>query len=248
MFFPDNYEFYCPVKINSGNRALENLPFELDALNARKPLIVTDKESAKKGLIKKITDAFKDSGMTLGIFDGVPPVPDRKLVRRLMNSYRDTGCDSIIAAGEGVVVDTAKALNIVVSGRPEDLHEAAGEDMIQNPLGPFVFVPTASGTGFETSRFAALEGLSFSSHLLMPDLVIIDPRMMKAQKADVVVSTSMVALAHSTQAYTCPAKNPMNDTYAYAAMQFVGENLVNVIRYGDKKGRLALAISVFKYL
>ena len=161
MFFPDNYEFYCPVKINSGNRALENLPFELDALNARKPLIVTDKENAKKGLIKKITDAFKDSGMTLGIFDGVPPVPDRKLVRGLMNRYRDTGCDSIIAAGEGVVVDTAKALNIVVSGRPEDLHEAAGEDMIQNPLGPFVFVP--EGEAVQPDEVDAITGATRTS-------------------------------------------------------------------------------------
>jgi len=53
MFFPDNYEFYCPVKINSGNRALEHLPVELDALNATKPLVITDKKIAKKGLIKK---------------------------------------------------------------------------------------------------------------------------------------------------------------------------------------------------
>ena len=240
MFFPDNYEFYCPVKINSGKRALENLPFELDSLNARKPLIITDTKSAKKGMIRKVTDSLKDSGMTVGVFGAIPPVPDRKMVRGLMNSYRDTGCDSIVAMGEGAVVDTAKALNIVVSGRPEDLHGTTGDDMIKNPLKPFVFVPTASGTGFETSRYATLEGLHFSSHFLMPDLVIIDPRMVRAEKADMVVSTSMVALAHSAQAYTCPEKNPMNDTYAYAAMQFVGENLVNVIRYGDKKGRLAL--------
>ena len=241
MFFPDNYEFYCPVKINSGNRALEHLPVELDALNATKPLVITDKKIAKKGLIKKIEGAFKDSGITMAIFDGIPPVPDLKLVRRLMNNYLDTGCDSIIAAGGGAVVNTAKALDIVISGKPEDLKEVAGEDRIKNPLGPFIFVPTAYGTGFETSRFATLGGLSFSSHFLMPDLVVIDPRMVTAEKANAVVSTAMVALAHSAQAYTCPAKNPMTDTYAYAAMQFVGENLVNVIRYGDKKGRLALA-------
>jgi len=241
MFFPDNYEFYCPVKINSGNRALEHLPVELDALNAGKPLIITDREIAKKGLIKKIAGAFKDSGITMGIFDGTPPVPDLKLVRRLMNNYRDTGCDSIIAAGGGAVVDMAKALNIVVSGRPEDLKEVAGENLIKNPLGPFVFVPTASGTGFETSRFATLGELSFSSRFLMPDLVVIDPRMVTAEKADAVISTAMIALAHCAEAYTCPAKNPMTDTYAYAAMQFVGENLANVVKSGDKKGRLALA-------
>jgi len=241
MFFPDNYEFYCPVKINSGSRALEHLPVELDALNAGKPLILTDRVVAKKGLIRKIRGAFKDSGITLSIFDGIPPVPDLKLLRSLMNNYRDTGCDSIIAVGGGVVVDTAKALNIVVSGKPEDLKEVVGEDLIKNPLGPFVFVPTVSGTGFETSRFATLGGLSFASNFLMPDLVVIDPRMVIAENANVLVSTAMIALAHCAEAYTCPAKNPMTDTYAYPAIQFIGENLVSVIKSGDRKGRLTLA-------
>ncbi|MCD6487186.1 MAG: iron-containing alcohol dehydrogenase [Syntrophobacterales bacterium] len=241
MFFPDNYEFYCPVKINSGNKALEHLPVELDALNAVKPLILTDRVVVKKGLIRRITSAFKDSGITMDIFDGIPQAPDLKLVRRLMNIYRDTGCDSIIAVGGGAVVDTAKALDIVVSGKPEDLRDVAGNDLIKNPLGPLVFVPTASGTGFETSGFAALGGMVFSSRFLMPDLVVIDPRMITSEKADAVVATSMIALAHCAEAYTCPAKNPMIDTYAYPAMQFIGENLVNVIKSGDRKGRLALA-------
>jgi len=240
MFFPDNYEFRCPVKINSGNKALEHLPVELADLNAGKPLILTDKDVTQKGLIRKITGAFKDSGMTMSIFGNIPRTPDLRLVRRLMSIYRDTGCDSIIAVGEGGVVETAKALNIVVSGKPEDLKEVAGNDLITHPLNPFVFVPTASGTGFETSAYAALEDMTFFSGFLMPDLVVIDPRMITSEKANVVISTSMIALAHSAEAYVCPEKNPMTDTYAYPAMQFIGENLVNVIRAGDKKGRLAL--------
>ncbi|MDO9515187.1 MAG: iron-containing alcohol dehydrogenase [Syntrophales bacterium] len=241
MFFPDNYEFFCPTKINSGKRALEQIPFELDALNARKPLIITDKETAKKGLVKKITGAFRDSGIAVGIFDGVPPVPDLELIRGLANNYRDAGCDSTIAVGGGAVVDAAKALNIVVSGRPEDLKAFAGEDLIENSLRPLVFVPTPLGTGFETSRFATLEELTFSSPFLMPDLVVIDPRMMTAERPAELISTAMIALAHCAEAYTCPAKNPMTDTYAYAGMRFIGENLANVIRSDDKDGRLALA-------
>jgi len=243
MFLPDTYEFFCPTKIHSGTRALEQIPFELDALNARKPLIIADKETVQGGLVKRITGAFRDSGITAGIFDDVPQVPDLALIRDLAGSYRDAGCDSMIAVGSGTVVDTAKALNIVVSGRPEDLKAAAGENLIENPLRPLVLVPTPSGTGFETSRFAALEEMAFSSPFLMPDLVIIDPRMMSAEGMDVVISTAMIALAHCAEAYTCPAKNPMTDTYAYAGMQFIGENLVNVIRSDDKggRGRLALA-------
>ena len=32
------FEFFCPVKIVSGHRALENISFELDARGAKRPL------------------------------------------------------------------------------------------------------------------------------------------------------------------------------------------------------------------
>lgn len=241
MFFPDNHEFRCPVKINSGNKALEHLPVELAALNADKPLILTVGSAAGKGFIRKITGAFKDSGITVGVFDNIPPVADLELLRRLVNIYRDTGCDSIIAVGGGIVADTAKALDIVVSGRPEDLKKFAGNAEITNPLKPLVLVSTSSGTGFETSRFAAFGGMTFSSLFLMPNLVVIDPRMLVTEKAEAVISTSMIALAHCVEAYVCPAKNPLIDTYAYPAIQFIGENLIDVVKSGNMKGRLALA-------
>jgi len=72
MFFPHHYEFFCPVKTHSGNRALEHLPVELDALNARKPLVITGKDAAKAGLVDVLIHAFRDSGITIGVFDGVP--------------------------------------------------------------------------------------------------------------------------------------------------------------------------------
>lgn len=241
MFFPDTYEFFCPTKIHSGMRALEQIPFELDILNARKPLIMTDSGTARKGVLKKVAGAFRDSGTTVSVFDDVPPVPDLRLIRDLAKGYRDAGCDSIIMVGGGTVADAAKALNIVVSGRPEDLKAAAGEDLLEHPLGPLLFVPTLSGTGFEGSRFATLEGMAFSSPFLMPDLVVIDPRMMTSEPISAIVSTAMIALVHCAEAYTCPAKNPMTDTYAYAGMRFIREHLMAVIETGDKGGRLALA-------
>jgi hypothetical protein len=88
MHLPEHYEFFCPVKINSGNRALEQTPFELDALNARKPLVIARKDDSERGLVDVIVDAFKDSGIAVGIFDGVPVAPDLKLIRELFNIYR----------------------------------------------------------------------------------------------------------------------------------------------------------------
>lgn len=242
MFLPSNYEFFCRVKTNSGNRALDHLPFELDTLNARKPFVITKKSASKRGLTDIIINAFKDSGITIGIFDGVPSVPDVTLIRELFSTYRDRGYDAIIALGGDAVTDTAKALNIAVSGEPEDLERCAGDDLIKKPLKPFIMIPTLSGSGYETSRYAFLAGRTYASHFLMPDIVVIDPRMCIAEDMMTTAASSLVALTHSVEAYVSPGKNPLTDSYAFPAIRFIMENVLNVIKNPlNKKGCLALA-------
>ena len=46
------YEFYCPVKILAGLKALEHLPAELAERGCAAPMILTDKGVKAAGLIK----------------------------------------------------------------------------------------------------------------------------------------------------------------------------------------------------
>jgi alcohol dehydrogenase len=242
MYLPERYEFFCPVKINSGNRALEHVPFELDALNARKPLVVAGKDVGERGLVGVIIDAFKDSGLAIGVYDGVPSAPDLKLIRELFNIYRDRGHDALIAIGGGSAADTAKVLNIAVSGKPEDIEGCAGENLIKKPLKPLIIVPTTAGTGYEVSKYAFFAGRDYASHFLMPNLAVIDPRMTIPEDAVTTAAAALFALTHAAEAYTCPGKNPLADAYAYTAIQLIMANLVNVIGdQRDKNGRLSLA-------
>jgi alcohol dehydrogenase len=241
MFLPSNYEFFCRVKINSGNRALDHLPFELDTLNARKPLVITKKSATERGLTDIISDAFRDSGITIGIFDGVPSVPDVALIRELYSLYRDRGYDAVISLGGDAVADTAKVLNIAVSGEPEDLERCAGDDLTEKPLKPFIMIPTLSGSGYETSRYAFFAGRAYASHFLMPDIAVIDPRMCIAEDMMTAAASSLVALTHSVEVYVSLGKNPLTDCYTFPAIRFVMENMLNVIKnLRDKKGCLAL--------
>jgi alcohol dehydrogenase len=242
MYLPEHYEFFCPVKINSGERALEQLPSELDALNARKPIVIAGKDAGERGLVDVIIDAFKDSGIAVGIFDGVPAAPDLKLIRELFNIYRDRGYDAIVAVGGGPVADTAKVLNIAVSGKPEDIEGCAGENMIKRPLKPLIILPTLAGTGYEMSKYAFFDGRDYVSHFLMPHLAVIDPRMTTPEDAVTTAAAALAALAHVVEAYTGSDKNPLADAYAYTAIQLIMEHLVNVIRdQRDRNGRLSLA-------
>jgi alcohol dehydrogenase len=112
---PQYYEFYNPVKIIAGNKALESIPYELNLLNAERPLIITDKGIVEAGLLKILVKAFRDSDIVIGaIYDDTPADSSIEVVNEIPRVYHDNRCDSLIAIGGGSVIDTAKGANIVI--------------------------------------------------------------------------------------------------------------------------------------
>jgi len=240
------YAFYSPTKVLSGNKALENLPVELDGMNAVKPLILTTPGLSARGMEKIMAAAFGDSNLTIGIFAGVPPQPDLRLIRELYGLYRDNGYDAIIALGGGPVMDTAKTLNIAVSGRPEDLERLADRDPLTKKLRPLAAIPTLDLSGYEMTRYAALGPLSLNSPALIPDLMIIDSRTVPEEEHKTMAATALMSMTQVVEACLHPARNLLTDAYAYGAARFIMENILNVLRHpSDRKGRLALANAAF---
>jgi alcohol dehydrogenase len=248
MYVPGYYEFCSRVKMIAGHDALEKIPDALSDLHAKKPLIVTDKGVCHAGLIDIVTDAIKNS-ITIGaIADDVPQDSDLQIVNRLATLYRENGCDSLIAVGGGSVMDTAKAINIVVSENAEDLMEFSGAGALTKALKPLVAIPTTSGTGSEVTLVAVVKDherelkMAFVSYFLLPDAAILDSRMTLTLPPFITASTGMDAMSHAVEAYTCLAKNPLSDSCALAAINLISENLLKVMKNpGDKDGRLAMA-------
>jgi len=248
MDLPGYYEFCCRVKIIAGHDALEQIPGALAGLNARKPMIVTDRGVSGAGLIDIVTDAIK-GGVAIGaIADDVPSDSDLRVVNRLANAYREQGCDSLIAVGGGSVMDTAKGVNIVVSEKADDLMKFSGANTLKKALKPLIAIPTTAGTGSEVTLVAVIKDhekhlkMAFVSYFLLPDVSIIDPRMTLTLPPAITAATGMDALSHAVEAYTCLAKNPLSDAHALAAINLISANLVNVTKNpGDRNGRLAMA-------
>ena len=157
------FTFTCPVKTNSGNKALENLPIELSDLNAGKPLIVTNIGKVGRTAIRTLTGAFGDSGMTLGVFDGLTDKVNPTLIEQLRTTFIEEKYDSMIALGGGTIVDSAKVLNLAVSMKTVDVQSLSAQTSIRKSLLPLVVVPTADVTGLETSQLADLNGTILSS-------------------------------------------------------------------------------------
>lgn len=243
------YEFFCPVKVIAGHKALEHMAFELGTLQAQRPLIITDKGVREAGLVRHVEQALEGTAVTLAaVFDDVPADSSVETVRAAAALYRARQCDAIVAVGGGSVMDTAKAANILVSEGGDDLHVYAGAHNLTRRLRPLLVIPTTSGTGSETTMVAVISDtergvkVPFTSRVLMPDAAILDPRMTLALPPYITAMTAMDAMTHAVEAYIGLSANPLSDAYATAAIRKIAENLPRVMEHpNDANARLELA-------
>ncbi|MBN2033514.1 MAG: iron-containing alcohol dehydrogenase [Deltaproteobacteria bacterium] len=246
---PSYYEFYNPVKIISGEKALDNLPYELNRLQVTRPLIITDKGVTDAGLVKTVIRAFAESGIILGgVYDDVPSDSSVTVVNDIAGVFRRNECDGLIAVGGGSPIDTAKAVNILVSEEGDNLFQFAGHDVLRRPLKPLVVIPTTAGTGSEVTYVAVIADpsrkvkMSFTSAYLYPRLAVLDPRMTLSIPPGITAATGMDALSHAMEAVTCLQKNPISDALAMASIDLIGKNLLKVVAHGrDEEARLAMS-------
>jgi alcohol dehydrogenase len=243
------YEFFCPVKIVAGHKALEHIPFELSTLQVTRPLIITDKGVRGAGLLEHVETAFAGAESSIAaIFDDVPPDSSMNTVRNAAAFYRANNCDAIIAIGGGSVIDTSKAVNILVSEGGDDLLIYSGAHNLKRPLKPLFVVPTTAGTGSEVTMIAVISDtdkgvkIPFTSYFLLPNAAVLDPRMTLTLPKHITAMTAMDAMTHAVEAYTCMAANPVSDAYAFGAIRKISENIMTAVNTPtDSDARLELA-------
>ncbi|MCR9090978.1 iron-containing alcohol dehydrogenase [Algiphilus sp.] len=243
------YEFFCPVKTIAGHQALEHVPYELSALGAKRPMIITDAGVRKAGLLAPVEQAFADAETEIrAVFDDVPPDSSLETVRAAAALYRDNDCDAIIAIGGGSVIDTSKAANILVTLGGDELVKYSGAHNLPHALNPLFVVPTTSGTGSEVTMVAVVSDtergvkVPFTSYFLMPNAAVLDPRMTLTLPPHITAMTGMDAMTHAVEAYTCMAANPLSDAYATGAIRKISANLLKALETPkDPAVRLELA-------
>ena len=234
------YEFFCPVKVIAGHAALEHLPYEFSSRSCERPMIITDKGVRGAGLLDRVLGVLEEGGMDITvIYDDVPADSSKDTVRDIARQYRKKKCDAILAIGGGSPIDTAKAVNILVSEGGDDIARYSGAGSLKRPLKPLIVIPTTAGTGSEVTSVAVIADterevkLAFASTFMLPDAAVIDPRMTLTLPPHVTAATGMDAMTHSVEAFTCMARNPLSDAYASAAIKKITTNLRKVMDKPD---------------
>lgn len=247
---PKYYEFLNSVKIMSGENALENLPHELKMMGAKKPIVLTDAILAKCGTLDKVQKAFK--GFDIDVtetYTEIPPDSSIKVINEIAGIFKAKRCDSIIALGGGSVIDTAKGLRIVIEQGGNDIMDYMGLDSLpRKDRIAFAVIPTTSGTGSECTNVAVIANpdknvkMEFISYDLLPDFAVLDPRMTETMPPKITANTGVDALVHAIEGYTCLQKNPLSQSYAFAAIRLITTFLPKaVLEGGNHEYRLAMS-------
>ncbi len=248
---PHYFEFFCPVKILAGDNALDNMPYEVTLLGSTTPMIITDRTIAQLGTMELVKGIFRENKMTIGaIYQDVPPDSSERVVNEIARIYKDCHCDSIIAVGGGSVIDTAKGVNILVSEGSQCLSEFMGAQRLKRPLRPLIVVPTTSGTGSEATLVAVIYSeeknvkMAFTSHFLIPNVTILDPRTTFSLPPKLTAQTAMDALSHAIESYISIQKNPISDSCAISSIRLIKSYLKDAIKDGkNREARLGLALA-----
>jgi alcohol dehydrogenase len=243
------YRFHCPVKIVSGENAINKLAGEFRQLGARRPMIITDPGVAQAGLLALVHQVLENTDVALGAtYDRVPADSPISTILEIEALYNQNGCDSLLAIGGGSAIDTAKGVKIKLAEPSIDLLDFKAVLRMVKPTVPLVVIPTTAGTGSEVTSAAVLSDnargikMSLISPAMPPNTAVIDPHMTATLPPRLTASTGMDALVHAVESYLGSQKNPISDALAASAVKLIAGNIVEAVRDGrNLKARMAMA-------
>jgi hydroxyacid-oxoacid transhydrogenase len=225
-----------PLKFGAG--AVDEIGFEMAQHGATRVLILTDTKINSLGIPARIADSLAQYGITSEVYDGCRVEPTDDSMNEAVAFAREHGpWEGFIAVGGGSSIDTAKAVNLIITDGGELM------DYINKPIGlakapqgrlkPLIAVPTTAGTGSESTAMCVLDVLSMKvktgiSHWrLRPTLAVIDPLLSLTVPPEVTAAAGMDIVCHALESYTARYYTTFDRKTAEQRVTYCGSNPVS---------------------
>jgi len=245
----DDYllKFEVPEIIH-GMGALSKIGLCAKRLGGERVLLLTDPGIIDAGWVDESIKYLEKEGLRYVIYENVVTNPRDFQVEEGAQLYLQKQCDVIVAVGGGSPIDTAKGIAILVSNHGS-IHDYEGCNLITQPIPPLVCVPTTAGTGADVSQFAVITDtrkkvkMTILSRAIMPDISLIDPRLLQTKSEELIASTGMDTLTHAIEAYVSSLSWSLTDPHAIHAIELVTEHLLPAAKTRDIKALEGMSIA-----
>ena len=224
------YSLKMPHAVFGGENSMENIADIIKKLDAKKVAMFTDKGLRRLGLFDMPEAVVKSTGVEYYVLDDLPAEPSYMAVQAVVDDFKASGADLIVACGGGSVMDAAKLASVLVTD------EYGVKELLDNPgmakkCVPIVLIPTTAGTGAEVTPNAIVGvperelKIGIVNENMIADYVILDARLIKNLPRRIAASTGVDALAHCVECFTGNKANPFSDMYALEGCDLILNNL-----------------------
>jgi alcohol dehydrogenase class IV len=225
------YNLKMPHAVYGGENSIDNITTILKNHQVKRVAIFTDKGILASGLFDLTEAAVKAARADYYVLDEIPPEPSYTAVQSIVDRYKASGADMIIACGGGSVLDAAKLASVLVTDE-YGVKELLDEPGRAKKCVPTILIPTTAGTGAEVTPNAIVAvpekelKVGIVNENMIADYVILDARMIKNLPRPIAAATGVDALAHAIECYTSKKANPFSDTFAMEALDLILNNII----------------------
>ena len=232
-----------------GTGALSSLAHELSLFGVRRPLLLSDRGLERAGLVACALKVLPDSAVP---YLDVPANPTALGADSAYATYRDAGCDGVVALGGGSVIDTAKIVAALAAGGAARTMDLLGSPELIGPnVAPLIAIPTTVGTGSESSPATGLHPdagsrtIGTRSPHLVPRVAICDPDLARTLPPPLIAATGIDALSHCLEGFFAEPANPVVDALALDGMERAYRNIRIAMEPGGDVARASLMAAAF---
>jgi len=205
----------------------------------KRVFVVTDKDLVKFGVVKFVTDELDKASVDYTVFDDIKANPTIKNVQDGLSAFNSFGADVIVAIGGGSVIDTAKAVGIILTN-PDfaDVKSLEGVADTKNKSFPVIAFATTSGTAAEVTINYVITDEDAGRKLVcvdpndIPLIAFNDADMMMSMPKGLTAATGMDALTHAIEGYITKGAHAMSDLLCWNSIKMIADNLANAVEDG----------------
>jgi len=229
------FDFQSRTRLIFGEGSFERLGALASELGFRKVLLVSDKGMLACGYVERAKKLLSDSGITVFTFHEFDSNPNTTMIEAGRDFAAPLGIDSLIGLGGGSSMDSAKAINCLLTNGGA-MQDYLGYAKTRTPMLPMIGVPTTSGTGSEAQSYALISDAETHVKMACGDpgaafkVAILDPRLTVSQPARVTATAGFDAISHAVETYVTTKRNPLSELLSLAAWRLLEPNYERVIR------------------
>ena len=234
-----------------GTGAVREIGGELSRRGYKRAFIASGRHVVKSGEIKKITDVLDEIGVAHTFYTDIKPNPTIENVQNGVKAFREFNADCIIAVGGGSVMDTSKAIGIMINN-PEfaDVRSLEGVAPTKKHAVFTIAVPTTAGTAAEVTINYVITDVEKKRKFVcvdvndIPEVAVVDPEMMYSMPKPLTAATGMDALTHAIEGYITKGHCTISDMFHLEAIHLIAKNLRSAVE-NDEAGREGMALGQY---